>query len=192
LSFKNDVYAQKKGYEKGYLISLEKDTLQGWVQDRDNGTFEDLYERIRFIPEGKRWKKKYGPNDIIGYGYGSNVFEAVPLKEEMLLFVNMYYTKGNYTKVFLKRIQQNAHLTHYEKEFVFEDNDVITSFSLFHKTNADQMVRVTQGILGLKKKRLKEYFHNCPNLLSAIDSRGLTTVQEVYDYYSKQYQWIVE
>jgi predicted solute-binding protein len=54
------------------------------------------------------------------------------------------------------------------------------------------MVRVTQGILGLKKKRLKEYFHNCPNLLSAIDSRGLTTVQEVYDYYSKQYQWIVE
>ena len=45
------------------------------------------------------------------------------------------------------------------------------------------MVRVTQGILGLKRKRLVEYFWDCPTLVQAIEKKKLNKIDEVYDFY---------
>jgi hypothetical protein len=188
------IIAQKKGYEKGYIINQKSDTVQGWVQDRDLGMFEQLYSQIRFVPEGKRRRKKYSPNDILGYGYGykGTVFESVPLNEELTFFVNRYYLNSNSPKVFLRLIQRNEYLTYYEKEFLDEDNDMIESFPLFYKSGSDQMVRVSQGLFGLKRKRLKEYFQDCPTLITAIETKTITTVQPLYNFYSEQCQGTVE
>jgi hypothetical protein len=184
--------AQKKGYEKGYIVKQNNDTIQGWIQDRDLGMFEQLYSRIRFVPTGKIWRKKYRPNEILGFGYGSTVFESVPLREEMIFFVNRYYLSSYSRKVFLRLIQRNEYLTHYEKEFLDEDNEMIESFPLFYKNGSDQMVRVTQGILGLKRKRLKEYFQDCPALITAIETKRITSIQQLFDFYSGQCQGRVE
>jgi len=45
------------------------------------------------------------------------------------------------------------------------------------------MVRVTQGILGLKRKRLIEYFWDCPDLVQAIEKKELNEIHEVYNFY---------
>lgn len=186
LVYSVQVNAQKKDYYKGYIVNLSYDTISGFIQDREEGTFEDLHKRVHFKPEGKIWKKKYSPKDILGYGYENHVFESVPLKEEMDLFVVKYFTLPTSPKVFLKLIQRNDHLTYYLQEFVDYDNFVIDNYPLFHKNGSDEMVRVTQGILGLKKKRLIAYFFDCSALISAIDRNELKQPQEVFDFYSFQ------
>jgi len=50
----------------------------------------------------------------------------------------------------------------------------------------DEMVRVTQGILGLKRNRLKEYFQNCPELVDAIEKKEMDEILEVYYFYMNQ------
>jgi hypothetical protein len=45
------------------------------------------------------------------------------------------------------------------------------------------MVRVTQGIRGLKRKRLIEYFWDCPALVKAIEKKELNEIDEVYNFY---------
>ncbi len=48
------------------------------------------------------------------------------------------------------------------------------------------MVRVTQGIMGLKQKRLVEYFNDCPALVKAINNKTLNTAPEVYNFYMNE------
>jgi hypothetical protein len=46
------------------------------------------------------------------------------------------------------------------------------------------MVRITQGILGLKRNRLMEYFQDCWDLVEAIREKQLNEIYEVYDFYN--------
>ena len=45
-------------------------------------------------------------------------------------------------------------------------------------------VRVTQGILGLKKKRLTEYFRDCPELIYKIENGELKDPVEIANFYN--------
>ena len=178
--------AQKKGYAPGYIVTLEGDTLRGWVMDRREGSFQALYDKIRFIKEGKKRRKKYAPWQIAGYRFNDVVFESVFLQEEMVRFVNRYYVNRPGEQIFLKLIKRNELLTLYEREFIFDDGDFIDSFPLLYKNGSDEMVRATQGLLGLKKKRLAEYFSDCSPLINKINAGEIKTVDGIYQYYSDQ------
>jgi hypothetical protein len=54
---------------------------------------------------------------------------------------------------------------------------------LIRKNGADEMVRVTQGILGLKRKRLAEYFADCPKLVSVIKSKTINSAEYLISFY---------
>ena len=41
------VFSQKD-YQKGYIVSNEGDTIQGFVKDRKEGAFGKLYKKIYF------------------------------------------------------------------------------------------------------------------------------------------------
>jgi hypothetical protein len=45
------------------------------------------------------------------------------------------------------------------------------------------MVRVTQGVLGLKRNKLIRYFSDCPDLVFAIQAKQLNDIDEVFDFY---------
>jgi hypothetical protein len=47
-------------------------------------------------------------------------------------------------------------------------------------------VRATQGIFGLKRKLLAEYFEDCPALQKTLEEKDLRSVFEVVDFYRKQ------
>lgn len=174
---------QKKDYFEGYIITQNSDTIRGLVSDRDSGPYQELYSKIRFIEDGTRKRKKYSPDQILGYGYDNSHFISIGLKEEFILFVNKYFVGSNYPKVFLKLIETNSHLTYYRKEFIHDDNQFLDDFPLFHINGSSQMVRVTQGLLGLKRKRLSEYFNDCPELVEKINQLEINTTNEVYDFY---------
>jgi len=175
--------AQKKGYSEGYIVNLEGITIEGRVKDRSAEPFTDLYKKIRFRPEGTRIRRKYGPHDILAYGYGASSFASVPIREESDFFRFRYYVDEGYERSFLKVISNSGPLTYYHWEYIDGESHYVDYVPLFHKAYSSEMVRVTQGILGLKRKKLAEYFSDCPDLVHAIEYRELNQIDEVFSYY---------
>jgi hypothetical protein len=175
--------AQKNGYSHGYIINSEGETIEGQVKDRSAGTFFELYKRIRFKPDNAAFKRKYSPDEILGYGTNDQHFESVPLYEETAFFKFRYYIDESYDRVFLKVISWDADLSYFHWEYVDGDSNYLDYTPLFYREGSDQMVRVTQGVLGLKRKRLVEYFWDCPDLVQALNKKDLDEIFEVYDFY---------
>lgn len=179
----NPLHAQKKGYSEGYIVNWQGDTLEGWVKDRSPEPYTDLYAKIRFRPESGLFRKKYGPDDIFGYGYAGQAFESVPIREDSDFFRFRYYVDENYQRSFLKVISRNEPLTYYHWEYIDGESFYVDHVPLFHKRYSPEMVRVTQGILGLKRNRLMEYFRDCPELVHKIEQKELNEITEVYSFY---------
>ena len=176
-------HAQKKEYSQGYIINSEGETVEGWIKDRSSGPFLDLYTRIRFKPDNAFYKRKYSPGEILGYGINNQHFESVPLIEESAFFKFKYYLHEGNDRVFLRVISRNADLTYYHWEYVDSESNYLDYIPLLHRIDSNEMVRVTQGILGLKRKRLIEYFWDCPDLAMAIEKKKLNEISEVYNFY---------
>lgn len=176
-------HGQKKGYSPGYIINNEGDVIDGWVKDRSTGTFIELYKRIRFQANKTGGSKKYGPDKIHGYGYNDLHFESMPLTEESSFFQFRYYLDDGYERVFLRIISRNRDLTYYHWEWIDSESNYLDYTPLFHRYGSSEMVRVTQGIMGLKKNRLSEYFRDCPALVHAINKKQLTQIHEVFNFY---------
>ena len=175
--------AQKRNYSPGYIISLEGDTLKGWVKDRSNGAFTEIYSAIRFKGKKALFRKKYKPHTIRAYACNERVYESVPLKEETSFFRFRYVIDQSYKKVFLRVIAREEPLTYYHWEYVDDESNYLDHIPLFYLTGAREMVRVTQGILGLKRRSLIEYFHDCYELADAIYTKRLNEIDEVYNFY---------
>lgn len=175
--------AQKKGYTPGYMINMDGETVTGQVKDRSEGTFMDLYKKIRFKPDVGGWRRKYGPDEILGYGYADQHFETVPLREEAAFLQIRYYLHENGDRVFLKVISSDRDLTYFQWEYADDESSYLDYIPLFYRFGSGEMVRVTQGILGLKRKRLAEYFRDCPDLVRAIENKDLNEIDEVYYFY---------
>ncbi len=55
---------------------------------------------------------------------------------------------------------------------------------LFKKEEDQLFIRATQGLLGLKRKVLMDYFSNCPNLQEQIQQKHLTKPWQVVEFYN--------
>jgi hypothetical protein len=74
-------------------------------------------------------------------------------------------------------------LTYYQWEYVDDDSNYLDYIPLFYREGAQEMVRVTQGVLGLKRNKLIRYFSDCPDLVFAIQAKQLNDIDEVFDFY---------
>jgi len=175
--------ATNKNYSRGFIITNEGDTLSGQVKDRSTGSFPKLYTAIRFKAENSLFKKKFSPDEILGYAIGDQFYETMPLWEESTFFKFRYYVNEGVERVFLKAVLKNEALTYYQWEYIDADNGYLDYVPLFYRTGSDEMVRVTQGVLGLKRKRLTEYFRDCPEMTAAIERKTLNEITDVYYFY---------
>lgn len=131
-------------------------------------SFPKLYTAIRFKSENFLFRKKYSPDEILAYAYGDQLYESVPLREE---------------HAFFKVALQNEALTYFQWEYIDPDNGYLDYIPLFYRNGSNEMVRVSQGVLGLKRKRLMEYFRDCPELVHAIENKELKEIPDVYYFY---------
>lgn len=175
--------AQKKGYTPGYIVTTDKDTVSGWVKDRSSGTFLELYSRIRFKHEDALFRKRYNPGEILAYACSHGVYEAVPLREESTFLKFRYYVDESNPMIFLRVISKSERLTYYHWEYTDDESNYLDYTPLFYRNGSPEMVRVTQGVLGLKRKRLIEYFGDCQVLVEAIQEKSLKDINEVYHFY---------
>jgi hypothetical protein len=179
------VQAQKKGDSQGYIINSQGDMLEGLVKDRSSGSFIELYKRIRFKPDDALFKKKYSAAEILGYGVNDQQYDAVPLLTESIFFKIRYYIHEGKDKVFLRVISSTEKLTYYHWEYVDDESNYLDYIPLFHKPGTGEMVRISQGILGLKRNRLSEYFWDCPELVRALEKKELKEIDEVFNFYTE-------
>ncbi|MGX1930064.1 hypothetical protein [Flagellimonas sp. 2504JD4-2] len=170
---------------KGYILLHSGDTLTGFIKDRSPEPFVSLYAKIRFKQDSSSRTKKYDADDIFGYGFDGNHFLSVPFREEQEMWISRYYSDSSSPRRFLKVIKQSEHLMYYEQLFIHDDNFYLDFIPFFHKPNSNQMVRVTQGILGFKKKRLLEYFSECPDIIQVLYAKDSRTPDNLslYEYY---------
>ncbi len=180
------VHGQSKDYSRGFIITLEGDTLHGMVKDRKEGSFPELYSRIHFKANNQRSRQKYGPDDILGYSCAGQQFESLAILEETTFLMSRYYVDDRGDPVFLKIAARNEHLCYYHWEYEDSESNYIDYIPLFYKNGGMEIVRVTQGLLGLKRKRLSEYFADCPSLVEALERKWLTEIMEVYNFYTER------
>lgn len=172
----------QKIYTPGHVILNSGDTLQGEIQDR-NFSKDKLYKKIKF-KNNKGKITRYSPYDISGYKVGDTEFESLWYKEYNEFFIFHYanrYGFGN--KIFL-RVLERGYLTCYFLEYIDADTGYLNGFELFKREGEDYFARATQGIFGLKKKKLSEYFKDCPLLTEKIESEEITKPLEVVDFYN--------
>lgn len=164
------VYGQRN-FDKGYVITLKNDTLYGEVSDRKLGPFGGIYDEIRF--KGKRRNRKYQPKEIKEYKIGETIFRTKFLDGEF---------------VFLK-LKTDGFVTHYVYELQEQGEEMILDIDYLQKGPNANLVRVTQGIFGLKKKRLARLFYDCPPLVEKILNKEVKYTYELVDFYNK---WIAQ
>lgn len=183
VSMLSSAQAQKKEFFRGYVIDPNGEMIEGWVKDRSSGTFPKLYTRIHFKPDEGRGKRKYGPDDIQAYSVDGQIFESMPVYEEAEFFRFNYPLREDADRVFLKVLAREDGLTYYHWEYIDGESSYIDYIPLFYRDGFDEMVRVSQGILGLKRNKLSTYFSDCPDLVHAIQEKQINGIYEVFDYY---------
>ena len=177
------LFAQKKSaFKEGYVLPLNGDTLRGLVMDRDESAFGGLLTKVKFRSDKGR-RRKYKPSDLLGYHRGADSFVSLWINTETKYFAQHYSSVVGLGEQYFVKVIYHGSLDLYHWEYTDEDNNTIDFLPLIRKANSAELVRVTQGILGLKRKRLAEYFADCPNLASAIKSKTLHSSAELIDYY---------
>lgn len=167
-------------FEPGYIVLNTNDTLYGSIKDRNDGA---LFEKIRF--KNERGKvKRYSAENLLSYTAGIFTYESLWYAEESQFFRFDYYTRPGYGKKIFLKVLAKGPLSCYSREFIQDDNDFPDQFELFLRDSETTMERATQGIFGLKKKRLTSYFWDCPTLVEKINNHSITRPLDVVAYYN--------
>jgi hypothetical protein len=140
----NDPFVRNSHYD----ICTKKDCFKGYVILSEGDTL---------------FRKKYIPDEILGYGADAYIYESVPLREDPAFFRFDYYIEEGNERVILKVVSRVKDLTCYHWEYIDDDSHNLDYIRLFYRNGSNEMVRVTQGILGLKRNKLTRYFFDCPD-----------------------------
>lgn len=170
-----------------YIVLITEDTIYGTIKNIDlYNTTSKFNKKIKIITaNGKR--KKIKRDEVLALKFGNYVYESFWLYQssDKITFVNPRYdiNERRGKQHFLKVVSKGK-ISHYLLEWVDGEFSSVSSMSLLKKENDLFLVRADQGVLGLKRKVLEEYFTNCPDLQQKITEKLITEVAEVVDFYN--------
>jgi hypothetical protein len=177
----------KAQYAVGYVVKNNGDTLYGKVKDRSGEVFTRMYSKIRFKSDGYFFQKRYSPKQIIAYKTGDRLYETHWIKVRTLLLKVNYFSKPGFGKREFFRVVEKGKLSLYYSEFMDEDSSIVDYVELFKREGDYYFVRATQGVFGLKKNLLSEYFQNQQEVRDKIVSGELKTAFQVVRFYNETY-----
>lgn len=170
-----------------FLVLRTGDTLYGTVAHINTKSVSPkFYKKIRLAgTHGKL--KKFKRSEVLSFQANADLYEQFLLSQssEKITLSNPKYNidQQNGELCFLKRIRKGK-LSHYLLEW-FEQGDATPySMDLLKKEQDSYLIRATQGLLGLKKKVLTNYFTDCPLLQENLREKKLNTVTQVVDFYT--------
>ncbi|WPP49687.1 hypothetical protein [Catalinimonas niigatensis] len=169
-----------------YLVLNMGDTLYGNIKHIDeSGTIRKYYKKIRFTDRyGKQ--KKYKRKEVSAFSVNNTHYEGFWLNQssQKIILVNPRYDidAKNGEQYFLK-VMRKGKLSHYQLEWFEQGESLLSGMDLLKKEGDPFFIRATQGLLGLKRKVLLDYFSDCAKLQEQIKERQLNEVGQVVDFY---------
>jgi hypothetical protein len=184
LFFQFTTLSSQGRFQPGYIITNENDTLFGFVKDREEAPFAKIYKKIRFKDESL-FTKRFSPDKIAGYVIGEDKYESMWLDVRTVFLKTTYWSiPGVGEKKFLKLTVQ-GYLSCFQLELYDQESGSTESIALFKRREEDHLIRVTQGILGLRMNSLRDYFNDCPELIEKLESGELKNPGEITLFYNQ-------
>lgn len=154
-------------YQEGYIVTRENDTLYGRVSDRKLGPFGGIHEKIKF--KGRGLRKRFAPKRLLAYKKGDSLYRTFNLGRQYDFY----------------RLKSEGAVSHYAFELQEQGEQMVLDVEYLKKENSRTLVRADQGVFGLKRKRLSQFFADCPPLAAKIKNKEFKYVFEVVDYYNE-------
>jgi hypothetical protein len=119
-----------------------------------------------------------------GYTRGDTHYQSQWLDLQWNVLKQEYISApGVGERKFLKVVYK-GYLTWYQLEVMDQDSFTVDTVDLFKRQSEPFMVRVTQGVLGLKRKNLEKYFQDYPDLAGRIARAELRDPLEIARVYN--------
>ncbi len=173
-----------------YLVLNTNDTIYGtvrYIKEEGFGS-RDFFKKIR-ITDSKGTKKKFKRNKVSSFKTKDAVFESFWLNQHTEFsikpaLINTKYRIDSKGEQHFLRTKQKGVLSHYELEWFDQDSNILCSMALLKKENDNFFVRADQGLLGLKRKALINYFTGCSEITEALAEKQLKEVSQLVELYN--------
>ncbi|HET8861228.1 hypothetical protein [Marivirga sp.] len=173
----------QSNYQNGYVVTNQYDTIYGQLKDRSPEPFGKIFKKVKM--KGFWFlDRKYGPKDLISYKIGNSIYESIWYDTYSELFSVFHVSipeKGE--KVFM-RLAVNGNVKLYWDEYRDPDSGYEQSIPFLKKRNSEELIRVTQGILGFKKKYLANLFTDCSELVNRMYDGYFDIPEEMAEFYN--------
>ncbi|MGF1638228.1 MAG: hypothetical protein ACFCUU_14205 [Cyclobacteriaceae bacterium] len=173
----------QRNQQNGYVVTNKNDTLYGFVIDRKEKMFLKIYKKVRLKRKG-HFTKKFSPGQLHGYKIENSEFESLWYSTVGNPFDAVYVSKPNQGKKIFMKVVDRGYLTLYYLESIDQESDLHFYIPFFKRADQHYIIRVTQGLLGLKKKQLIVYFDDCEELVNKITAGTLKTPLEISSFYN--------
>jgi hypothetical protein len=175
----------QRHYEPGFVVLTSGDTLYGKIKDRRPAPFGEIYRQIRFR-NGGIFPRKFSPREILQYQAGDRQYESLWISNDFSFFSKrLVSVSGRGRRQFL-RVLVKGPLSLYTLENFDPESGFFDDIPYLKREDKREFVRATQGVFGLKRKLLAEYFDDCPALQKALEEKEVRSVFEVVDLYQRQ------
>lgn len=164
-------------WQTGYVVTNAGDTLEGMVRDRKSGAFGKLYGKVVLKQTGKG-KKSFKPKKIQCYMWGRSKYVTLRTQSSSRGFKTDIRVSPDGEPGFYRVVSEGP-LSLYHLEYSDQDNSAIDFIPYFKREGNPSLVRATQGVFGLKKKLLSNFFADKPELVNQINDGRLKTPEEV-------------
>jgi hypothetical protein len=172
--------------QQDYIVLNVGDTLYGKVQYIDETSVRyEFYKKVRLTTvDGKR--KKYNKSKISAFRVNGFNYESFWLSQssKKIILVNPQYDIDSKGEQYFLKVLSKGKLAHYELEWFDQENTGLLSMTLLKKEKDPFFIRADQGLLGLKRKALQDYFLDCPQLSEKINQKQLNEISQIVDFYN--------
>lgn len=182
LHFSSLETCSQNDWKDGYVVTNRGDTLRGLVRDRDSGSFGGLLGKV-LLKKGRRRAKRFKANKIQSYSWGDARFVTFHTRYESQFLKSKVFVSKEEGEPEFYRVISEGPLSLYHREFTDPDNSVIDFIPFFKREGNPELVRATQGIFGLKKKLLSNFFSDRPDIVNKINNGTLKTPADVVGAY---------
>jgi len=177
----------QKSNSGDYLILHQGDTLYGKVEYiNESSTIRDFHKKIQ-ITDASGKRKKYKREAVAAFRVDNTDYESFWLKptSQKIFSLNVRYDlevkKGD---LYFLKVRKRGNLSHYELEWFEQGESFLMSMDLLKKEEDDYLLRATQGLLGIKRKALRDYFAECPDLQMQIDQKQQNEIGSIVEFYN--------
>lgn len=173
-----------------YVVLTTGDTLYGEVRYFNEGKVNStFYKKIR-LKETNGKKRRFKRKNVVFFRINGSQYVSFWLEKQSQIFTKGSFLTTRYDidndngEQHFLRVVHRGNLSHYELEWIDDDDNDLWSMPLLKKDNDRYFIRATQGVFSLKIKVLNRYFSDCPTLQEHIMQKQINKVTEIVEFYN--------